>query len=244
MKRKIIKIDEEKCNGCGQCVPDCAEGALQIIDGKARLVKESLCDGLGACLGNCPTGALIIEEREAAGFDEEEVRQHLKQQKPAGDRPADQPQKTPRPHQGCPGSMARVWENDKKEDVQAVQGGSALRQWPVQLKLLSPHAPYFKNADLLVATDCVPFSYVNFHERFLQDKVLVIFCPKLDSEIPAYIDKLAEIIRANHIQSISTVHMEVPCCTGTVKIVEEALKASGKNVVIKDDTVSIQGDIV
>ncbi len=237
MKRNIIKIDEEKCNGCGLCVPDCAEGALKIVNGKVKLVKESLCDGLGACIGRCPTGALVVEEREAESFDEEEAKKNM--------------EKAHAPHQpfhaqhsGCPGSMAMQWGNKPKASTQEVTGGSALAQWPVQLKLLNPRAPYFQNADLVVAADCVPFSYPNFHARFLKGKVLVVFCPKLDHANDEYIEKLTEILKINTIKSIAIVHMEVPCCSGTVHIVEEALKQSGKNITVKDYTISIQGEII
>ena len=237
MKRNIIKIDEEKCNGCGLCVPDCAEGALKIINGKVKLVKESLCDGLGACIGRCPTGALVVEEREAESFDEEEVRKNM--------------EKVHAPHQpshahtgGCPGSMAMQWNNKSSANAQEISNGSALAQWPVQLKLLNPRAPYFQNADLVVAADCVPFSYPNFHARFLKGKILVIFCPKLDHANEEYIEKLTEILKINTINSISIVHMEVPCCSGTTYIVEEALKKSGKNITVKDYTISIQGEII
>ncbi len=237
MKRNIIKIDEEKCTGCGLCIPDCPEGALKIVNGKIKLVKESLCDGLGACVGRCPTGALVVEEREAESFDEEEAKKNM--------------ERAYAPHQpfhahagGCPGSMAMQWNNKPSVNSQEISGGSALAQWPVQLKLLNPRAPYFQNADLVVAADCVPFSYPNFHARFLKGKVLVVFCPKLDHANDEYIEKLTEIIKINTIKSISIVHMEVPCCSGTVYVVEEALKASGKNMTVRDYTISIQGEII
>lgn len=230
MKRNIIKIDEEKCNGCGSCIPDCPEGALKIIDGKAKLVKESLCDGLGACLGNCPTGALTIEEREADDFNEEEARENMG--------------KSEREHQGCPGmKMVDLTEKPASNSAKTKQG-SELRQWPVQLKLLSPEAPYFKNADLVIAADCVPFSFSNFHDRFLRGKILVVFCPKLDNSYEEYVEKLSRIFKANNIKSITIVHMEVPCCSGTTKTIEEALKRSGVNMIIKDYTISLQGDII
>lgn len=239
MKRNIIKIDEDKCNGCGICIPDCAEGALKIVDGKIKLVKESLCDGLGACVGRCPTGALIVEEREADAFNEEEAKRNMA--------------KAHAPHQslqgkthagGCPGSMAMQWNNKPKVDAQEVSGGSALAQWPVQLKLLNPSAPYFQNADIVVTADCVPFSYPNFHARFLKGKVLIVFCPKLDHANEEYVEKLTEIFTINAIRSISIVHMEVPCCSGTIYLVEEALKSSGKNITVKDYTISISGEII
>ncbi len=231
MKRKILKIDEAKCNGCGECVPNCAEGALQIIDGKAKLVSDALCDGLGACLGECPTGALTIEEREADEFSEEKVKEHIQkpQQSPPG---------------GCPGMMQRDFrESGQANEAVSVSTQSALRQWPIQLKLLNPGAPYFKGADLVIAADCVPFSYANFHARFLAGKILIVFCPKLDSASEQYVEKLTEILKNNDIKSITTVHMEVPCCTGTVRIVEEALRNSGKHIIVKDYTISLKGEI-
>jgi ferredoxin len=238
MKRNIIKIDEDKCNGCGICIPNCAEGALKIVNGKIKLVKESLCDGLGACVGRCPTGALVVEEREAESFDEEEAKKNMAQAQTPH-----QPSHKPAHAGGCPGSMSMQW-NKPKADVQEALSGSALAQWPVQLKLLNPRAPYFQNADLVVAADCVPFSYPNFHVRFLKGKTLIIFCPKLDHANDEYIEKLTEIFTINTIKSISIIHMEVPCCSGTVHVVEEALKAAGKNITVKDYTISIKGEII
>jgi len=192
-KRKIIKIDEEKCNGCGLCVPSCAEGAIQIIDGKARLVSETFCDGLGACLGECPEGALTIEEREADGFDEKEVEKHLEQMKKHA--AAVEP---PRVHGGCPGSLARSLE--PKAPPKAAESGaptpSQLRNWPVQLHLAPVKAPYFKDAKLLIAADCVPFAYADFHKDFLADRVVIIGCPKLDDS-SAYLEKLINIFAQN-----------------------------------------------
>ncbi|MBN2484035.1 MAG: 4Fe-4S binding protein [Candidatus Omnitrophica bacterium] len=235
MKRKIIRIDEEKCNGCGECVPNCAEGALQIIHGKAKLVGDALCDGLGACLGECPMGALTIEEREAEEFSEDKVKEHLWPLQAY----------LSQSHQGCPGMMAREFTRHP-QSVPNVTGNqpSALGQWPIQLRLLNPRAPYFKNAELLVAADCVPFSYANFHNRFLQGKIVIVFCPKLDNAHDEYLEKLTEILKANDIKSITIVHMEVPCCTGTVRLVEEALKNSGTHIVVKEYTISLHGEII
>lgn len=235
MKRKIIRIDEEKCTGCGECIPDCPEGALKIINGKARLVKESLCDGLGACVGRCPTGALTVEEREAGSFDEEEARRNMQIVQ------AKEHSQEARP-QGCPGQMMKQWTSSS--DPVKAGGPSALRQWPVELKLLNPSAPYFENAHLLIAADCVAFAFGNFHQRFLEGKALVVFCPKLDNAHEEYIDKLARILEQNDIQSLTVVHMEVPCCSATTHIAEQALKRSGKNLVIRDYTISLQGEIV
>ncbi|MCK5534033.1 4Fe-4S binding protein [bacterium] len=276
MKRQIIKIDEEKCNGCGGCVPNCPEGALQIIDGKARLVGELLCDGLGACIGNCPQGAITIEEREAEEYDERKVMEnvvkagenvitahikHLKDHgqhedlKQAMDYLKEHNISTPKSEDkneeplpcGCSGTMMKDFRNDKVEEAQEQPAGatkSELRQWPTQLHLLNSAAPYFKESDLLVAADCVAFTFADFHRRFLKGKTLVMFCPKLDSNMDMYLEKLTAIIRDNNIKSITVVKMEVPCCSGTLKLVEQAVKNSKKNVVIKDYTISIRGDIV
>jgi len=272
-KRKIIKIDEKKCNGCGLCVPNCPEGALQIIDGKARLVGELLCDGLGACIGECPEGAITIEEREAVEYNEDEVMKnvsksgpgvitaHLKHLKDHGQEDyLEQAHKYLKKHKidipkeeesdklpcGCPGTMMRDFRKEKKVEtkVSTVSTSSQLQQWPIQLQLVSPLAPYFKDADLVIAADCVPFSYANFHERFLKDKALVIFCPKLDKTLDIYVEKLAAIFKQNNIKSITLLHMEVPCCFGLVTLVQEALKKSGKNIIIKEYTVSVKGEIV
>ncbi|MFC2149613.1 ATP-binding protein, partial [Candidatus Auribacterota bacterium] len=261
-KRQIIKIDEDKCNGCGQCVPNCPEGALRIIDGKARLVGELLCDGLGACIGKCPEGAITIEEREAEKYDENKVmknvvkggekviaahlkhlREHnqeeyLKQAKGyLANKGIKEPvEQKPSVHMpgGCPGMMMKDMRSGKKEstgDRSAAPSESQLGQWPIQLHLLNPHAPYFKDADIVIAADCVPFAYPDFHERFLKGKILAIFCPKLDSSYEAYTEKLTEMFRDNNIRSITVLHMEVPCCFGTVSLVEEALKKSGKYII-------------
>ena len=275
MKRDIIKIDEERCTGCGQCIPNCPEGALQVIDGKARLVSDLSCDGLGACIGHCPEDAISIERREAEPYDERKVmetiveagpnviRAHLdhlashgqdayRAQAAAYLREKGIPEPAPAAKAqdgGCPG--ARIMDfraNEKAGPGEQPEGGAApesqLRQWPVQLHLLNPHAPYFRGADLLVAADCVPFAYPGFHQRFLKGKALVVFCPKLDRSDEIYVEKLAEIIKHNDIKSITVLHMEVPCCFGTTRLVEEALKRSGKKVAVKDQTVSIRGELV
>lgn len=283
MKRQIIRIDEDKCNGCGQCVPGCPEGALQIIDGKARLISDLFCDGLGACIGTCPQGAIIIEEREAEPYDERKVmanivkqgsntiRAHLLHLKDHNESallktaldflkeqginvPDIAPAAVPHAggHGGCPGAAMRDMRDIRnKKSQQEQQSGamnvpveSQLRQWPVQLQLINPRAPYLQDADLLVAADCVPFAYANFHQRFLKDKVMVIFCPKLDQTIDQYIEKLTAIFRDNNIKSVSVVHMEVPCCSGTVYLVQKALEQAGKIIPIKDYTISIAGEII
>ncbi len=258
--RKIVKIDEEKCNGCGLCIPECNEGALQIIDGKAKLVSEVYCDGLGACLGHCPQDAITIEEREANEFDEEAVEQFLESKKDevsqarpggpassagnAGETPALHPSP---PEGGCPSARLMTFERKKRAPVEGAGTSqapqeSALTQWPVQLTLVPVGAPYLKNADLLIAADCVPFAFADFHRELLEGKKLLIACPKLDDTGP-YLQKLAAIFEECDIRSITVAHMEVPCCFGLVNLVHEALKLSGKDIPLKDVTLSIQGDV-
>lgn len=226
--RDIIEIDEEKCNGCGECIPNCAEGSLQIIDGKARLIRDELCDGLGECLGHCPQGALRIIKREAADFDEEAVEEHLAKSKSSSG--------------GC--SQVVV---DTTGHSGAVGGAdaptvpSALRQWPVALRLVPVNAPYFKDADLLITADCVPFAHGNFHHEFLRDKVVVFGCPKFD-DAKRYVEKLAEILRVNSIKSITLVIMEVPCCSGLQRIVELALTKSGKTIPLQRTVITVRGE--
>jgi NAD-dependent dihydropyrimidine dehydrogenase PreA subunit len=278
VKRDIIRIDEARCTGCSQCIPNCPEGALQVIDGKARLVSDLSCDGLGACIGHCPEDAITIEHREAEPYDERKVmeqivaagpnviRAHLDHLKDHGQDlylaqaleflkrtgiSVPEAEACGGHSHPCPGSKtmdfraaADVKEAGASGPPSAADSASQLRQWPVQLHLLNPHAPYFQNADLLIAADCVPFSYAGFHDRFLRGKALVIFCPKLDDSDEIYVEKLAEIIKHNSVKSITVLHMEVPCCFGTTRIVEQALKRSGKPIAVKDQTVSIRGDIV
>ncbi|HZK25665.1 MAG TPA: 4Fe-4S binding protein [Oscillospiraceae bacterium] len=237
MKRAIIHIDEEKCNGCGLCIPSCAEGALQIVNGKAKLIADNLCDGLGACLGDCPQGALIIEERDSDAFDEEAVEQFLAAQK-------EQTPPTSTPFIGCPGSRTRVLNTPAPTET-AVEGEeipSALGHWPVQLNLVNPIAPYFKEADLLIAADCVPFAYADFHRQFLRGHALVIGCPKLD-DAPLYVQKLTALIRSNNLKSITIVVMEVPCCGGLHGIIREAMRRAECTVPVEVVQVSVDGKI-
>lgn len=274
MKRDIIKIDEDRCTGCGQCIPNCPEGALQIIDGKARLVSDLACDGLGACIGHCPEDAITIEKREAEPYDERKVmetivkagpnviRAHLDHLKDHGQEeylaqavallrekgiPVPDEPSAGRGH-SCPGmKMVDFRQSPKGADTAGASAAGAtsrLQQWPVQLHLLNLRAPYFKNADLLVAADCVPFSYAGFHEDFLKGRILVIFCPKLDDSNDIYIEKLAEIFKHNDIKSITVLHMEVPCCFGTTQIVKDALARSGRKIALEDRTISIRGDLI
>ncbi|NLP36809.1 MAG: 4Fe-4S binding protein [Firmicutes bacterium] len=235
MLRPIIRIDEEKCDGCGLCIPGCAEGALQIVNGKAKLVAENLCDGLGACLGDCPKGALIIEEREAEAFDEEAVAEHLatqkEEQEPLGC--------------GCPGTMARRIQPQKEttnvDDF--TETPSELTQWPVQFALVNPKADYFKNADLLIAADCTSFAYADFHKNLLRGRALAVGCPKLDDGM-SYVEKLTAIIRQNNLKSITVAYMEVPCCGGLVRIVQEAVKRAGVPVPVNLVRISLDGKII
>jgi NAD-dependent dihydropyrimidine dehydrogenase PreA subunit len=236
--RKIVKIDEEKCNGCGLCIPNCAEGALQIINGKAKLVSEKFCDGLGACLGHCPEDAIIVIEREAEEFDEKAVEAFLHK------KPEAKPQPQPAPFTGCPSSRAMQLKvpEARTETVSATLSVSQLTQWPVQLKLVPINAPYFQDADLLIAADCVPFAYPDFHQDFLKEKAVVVGCPKLD-DIQLYKEKLTEIFKTNSIKSVTVPYMEVPCCFGLVKVTEDAIAASGKNIPLKKVKIGIRGDI-
>ncbi|UCG45905.1 MAG: 4Fe-4S binding protein [Candidatus Bathyarchaeota archaeon] len=239
MKRNIIRIDEDKCTGCGICVTACAEGALKIVDGKAKLVSEIYCDGLGACLPECPEGALAIEERESEEFDEESVKKHLKTL-----------ESIPQPHhshphlQICPSAQVMHLERPSKarEAVSAQKRNpSMLSHWPVQLRLLPPTTSFFKDADLLVAADCVPFTSANFHQDFLQGRAVVIGCPKLD-DAQFYKNRLTEIFKKNNINSITVVNMEVPCCFGLHNLVKEAISASGKNIPLRQEIITIKGD--
>lgn len=235
--RKIIKIDEEKCDGCGLCVPDCAEGALQIIDGKARLVSDVFCDGLGACLGTCPQGAISMEEREAADFDEEAAMAHAHKEKEGSD--------SPNLACGCPSTLSKTIERSSHNPQVAVDtpSESALQNWPVQIKLVPPAAPYLAGADLLVAADCVPFSYAGFHNELLSGKTLLVGCPKLD-DADYYVTKLTEIFANAHPASITVAKMEVPCCSGISQIVSKAVELSGISVPVSVITVSIEGKII
>lgn len=272
MLREIITIEEDKCNGCSQCITGCPEGALQIIDGKARLISDLFCDGLGACIGNCPQNAISVEKREAEPYDEFKVMEnvvkggenvvkaHLKHLKEHGQKEflaqaiqyleqkslliPDFEQNT---QCNCPGTMNKKIERTAtptETTVKSADLSPQLNNWPIQLSLMNPDAEYFENADLLICADCVPFSYPNFHERFLKNKILMMLCPKLDKTIDAYIEKLAYIFANKNIKSISIVHMEVPCCSGVEIIVRKALEHAQKVITIKDYTISISGEIM
>jgi len=287
MLREIVKIDEELCNGCGLCVPNCHEGALQIIDGKARLVSELMCDGLGACLGHCPEGAITIEKREAVPYSEVEVLKemvskgkntviahlkHLKDHNETGflqegmrflkenrdeldfdlDEVIDEMHGN-KPASasvcatgGCPGSRTVVFDKPADLKIAGVVADqpSQLRQWPVQLHLVNPMAPYFRNADLLVAADCTAFTIGNFHSKWLKDKSLVIACPKLDHGTETYINKLAMLIEEARVNTITVMIMEVPCCGGLISMIREAQQMCSRKVPVKAIVVSILGEIL
>jgi Pyruvate/2-oxoacid:ferredoxin oxidoreductase delta subunit len=237
--RKIVRIDEEKCNGCGLCIPNCVEGALQIVEGKAKLISDKFCDGLGACLGHCPQDAIAVIEREAEDFDEKAVELHLHEKHET------QPQPKPQPvFAGCPSSRAMHFKipESRIETDQVSPQISMLSHWPVQLKLVPVNAPYFQHADLLVVADCVPFAYPNFHQDFLKGKVVVVGCPKLD-DIQYYKEKLAEIFKNNSIKSVTVPYMEVPCCFSLVMATEDGIAASDKKIPLKKIKIGIRGEI-
>lgn len=251
MIREIVKIDEDKCNGCGLCVPACAEGAIKIIDGKAKLLADNLCDGLGACLGHCPEDAIIIEIRSADEFDEEAVDQHLQQaavpaQLPAsqagGGCPSAKVVDFSSTGGGCPSARVMSTAPEVAETEATGSRQSQLKQWPVQLHLVPPTAPFLQNADVLLAADCVPFAYADFHKDFLKDKALLIACPKLDNTEP-YLAKLTAMIQQSQVRSITVMHMEVPCCTGLVHLARQAVEASGRDVRFETIRIGIQGDV-
>ncbi len=276
MKRSIIKIDEKRCNGCGQCVTGCPEGAIQMINGKARLVGENYCDGLGACIGDCPVGAITIEEREAAPYSEalvmenmirqgeEVVRKHLEhlldhKEMELYDEAIDilaakgmnveinqAPQSVQHIHHGhghgCPGSMNRLLQKNTEPAKGPLThaGFSRLNQWPVKLKLLSPDSTVFTGGvDLLVSADCAPYANGNFHEDFLNGRIMVTFCPKLDPYIDEYREKLAHILARHDIKSVTIARMEVPCCGGVSALVREAVQRSGKQIPVDERIVKI-----
>ncbi len=290
MIRDVVKINEELCNGCGQCVPGCHEGALQVIDGKARLISDLMCDGLGACIGHCPQGAITIEKREAEAYDETRVMKimvtkgkntviaHLKHLKDhneigflrEGVRYLKEHEQTlgfslnevisevhhhgheatsPAAHQGagCPGSMSRVIERPVAvAAAEAVAGPlqSELRQWPVQLHLVNPQAAAYRNANLLIAADCTAFAMGDFHQRFLKGKSLAIACPKLDSNLEVYLNKITAMIDHGGINTVTVMIMTVPCCGGLLRIVNQAVSAARRKVPVKLIVVSVEGNVV
>jgi len=235
--RKIIKIDDELCDGCGVCVPSCAEGAIEVVDGKARVVAEKYCDGLGACLRECPRGALTVEEREAEEFDEKAVEEHLsasEKEKPA--------QGIPMAH-GCPSAKLQTFAaKPVGEEVPTLQA-SALSHWPVQIRLVPPTAPFLKGANLLVAADCAPVALPNFHRDFLKGKAVMVGCPKFD-DVQGYVDKFTDIFRSANIKSVIVLDMEVPCCSALPKIVKRGMELAGKSVPMEEVVISARGEIL
>jgi len=234
--RNVIEIDEDLCNGCGACVPSCAEGAIQVVDGKAKLISDRLCDGLGACLGECPTGALRVIQRAADGFDEEAVKAHL------GKRAAAPAQAAVCAPHACPGSRMRQFQAGAGVPG-AGPAASALTHWPVQIRLLSPAAPYWNGAHVLVAADCVPVAYPRFHQDLLAGKSVMVGCPKLD-DMEGALEKLTSIFQTNQPARITVAVMEVPCCQRLPMVVREALKRAGKDVPVECVTVGIRGNLL
>ena len=241
--RKIIEIDEERCDGCGLCVPSCAEGSLEIVDGKAKVVADNLCDGLGACLGECPNDALRIVEREAEEFDKEAVEKYLTEKQKKNE------QLNHPVSGGCPSATI---QNLKPLSARPASGSpsaaegrepSALSNWPIQIHLIPPTAPFLKGADLLVVADCVPIAFPTLHRDFLEGKAVMVGCPKLD-DAESYIDKFEQIFRVADIKSITAVVMEVPCCSGLPIIVQRGLEASGKSIPMEKVVISTRGEIL
>lgn len=259
VKRNIITIDENKCTGCGECIIECPEQAIMLVDTKdgrkARLVKELYCDGLGACLGACPTGALKVEIKKSVPYDDKATLKRIKEVAPGM---LEKHKLHMQEHQdelqgghihadgsSCPGSRMMSWGEKKEQRKQKNEGKieSELRQWPVQLALINPRAPYFKGSDLVVAADCVPFAFADFHRHFLSGKSVAVGCPKLD-DIDSYKEKLIEIFKVSGVKSVTVVNMEVPCCHGLQNAVKEAIRESGKNIPYCDIVVSIKGEIL
>ena len=231
MRRQIIEIDENKCNGCGACANACHEGAIGMVNGKAKLLRDDYCDGFGDCLPTCPTGAITFVEREAAAYNEAAVLKN-KQLKAAASAPV---------HSGCPGArMQKLNHVASDTSAPVTHIASALAQWPCQIKLAPVNAPFYENAKLLIAADCTAYAYARFHEEFRNGKVVLIGCPKLDAV--DYTGKLAEIIEKNSIRSITVVRMEVPCCGGMERAVKKALESSGKTLPLEVVTISVQGE--
>ncbi|MDP6490196.1 MAG: 4Fe-4S binding protein [Kiritimatiellia bacterium] len=262
MKRKIIKIDEDLCNGCGNCITACAEGALELVDGKAKIVKDLLCDGFGDCMGECPTGALTIEERDCAAFDQQAVEEHLLESsgqaavdrmKAAAERHVPKPETPPPlPHGGggCPGTRMRMAKPEAAVEPTTTGAGvpgqvikSDLQQWPVQLHLVSPGAPFFMNKELVVLSTCAPIASADAHWRYIRGRGVVVACPKLDRTEP-YVGKLAAILQDKTIPKVICLRMEVPCCGGLTHIVEQAIAESGRtDLVFEEVTVGVDGTI-
>ncbi len=276
MKRKIVKINEELCNGCGLCIPNCQEGALQIIDGKARLISDLFCDGLGACLGHCPEEAITIEEREAEPYNEWKVMETISQQgdntikahlshlKDHGEMQYhnealeylqknkiiinpdnNKNMENSHSHCGCPGSQELDLREEVKNETVSFDGKapSQLRQWPVQMHLINPNAPYYKNADVLIAADCTAFAMGGFHNELMKGKAIAIACPKLDSDTEIYVEKITAMIDDAKINTLTVVIMEVPCCSGLLRMVQMAVEKATRKVPIKLIIVNLKGEI-
>ncbi len=262
VKRKIIKIDEAKCDGCGLCIPNCPEGALQIIDGKARLVNEVFCDGLGACIGHCPRAAIVIEEKDAQEYDEKRVMENIIKPHPKHLKEYSQSQYLEQAVNSlrrqrievsqagtcvssvCPGSRVIDFRDKKQSPAEnkLVSGTvSQLQHWPIQIKLIPVSAIYLKDADLLISADCVPFTYADFHSDLLTGRILLIGCPKLD-DVDYYQEKLTQILKDNRIRSITCSHMQVPCCSNLVDIIKSAILSSGKNIPFREIIITIRGE--
>jgi len=287
MIREVVKIDEDLCNGCGDCVPNCHEGALQVIDGKVRLISDLMCDGLGACLGHCPTGAIEIEKREAEPYNETKVMEimvekgkatvtaHLKHLKEHGETDFlkegvtflknnennikfninevimevhNLGSKIEHNHQGsgCPGSKMMSFESSSltMDNSEMISGQSELKQWPLQMHLINPNAPYFRNADVLIAADSVAFSLGNFHQKYLKGKGLAIACPKLDDGMESYIQKMTRMVDEANINTLTVMIMEVPCCGGLMQMAKQAVANATRKVPIKSMVVSLHGEIL
>lgn len=274
MLRKIVLIDEEKCTGCGDCVPNCAEGALQVIDGKARLISDLFCDGLGACIGNCPESAITIIEREAELYSERKTMEnvikggvnvikayleHLRNHREFGyliealdylqeagiENPLSKIEESPAGvvQTGCPGSRMRQIEIQPEIEQVQLKQQSQLRQWPIQLHLVNPFAPYFKNSDLLLCADCAGIAYPDFHSEFLREKSLAIACPKLDTNKQVYLEKLTSMIDLSGVKSITVLIMEVPCCNGLFSLASQAVENAGRKIPVERVTITIDGKI-
>lgn len=249
MIRRIIKINEDFCTGCGNCIPGCVERALQLVDTpkgkKARLVKEIYCDGLGACIGSCPTGALTIEERESEPFDHAATTEYMQSisQSETNTSPLSPPELSPPPFSGCPGSRAFQWAQEESDTVSTISQPSQLRQWPVQLHLVSPDAPYFKAADLVFIADCVPFAYPNIHQEFLKGRAIIVACPQQLDDHQKSVEKIAQIIKIAQPRNIQVVHMTVACCFGLKLMVEDAMKLSGTDVPLKVTIINMKGEL-
>ena len=255
VKRQMIEIDEENCDGCGECVISCPEGALKVIDGKAKVVKESFCDGLGACMGECPQGALSIKETEVEEYDEKGVIAHIEENTPEllekhldhlrahADELPSKVLAQANIISSCPSSRAMQWETKEDATLEALKTSSELSQWQVQLHLISPEAQYSKNANLIIVADCVPFAYANFHQDFLKGKSIIIGCPKLD-DTDLYLEKITQLLKNSDVKSLEVINMEVPCCFGLMRLVTEAIKRSGKDIPLKQRIIGIKGDIL